>query len=285
MTAGLALRFEAAGGETRLAIDRQDPPWKVVRAFRDDHGGTLVHLHNVSGGVLSGDRLSMDVSVGAGARVQLTTTGATRVYRNRAGSADSEQLVSIRVGEGALLEYLPDVLIPFAASRHVQRTSITLDRGATLCWWETLAPGRQARGERFAFERLRIESDIHAAGGQHAGGRPVVRERFLLEPAVRPLSSTARMGEYTHLATFYALHPGAAPEFWRALEDKLNDAAMRRTEPGRAVWGATTLIAEGVLVRGLAASHRDIPAALAEFWSIARRFITGEDAVPPRKVS
>jgi len=185
----------------------------------------------------------------------------------------------MRVGEGALLEYLPDVLIPFAGSRHVQRTSMTLERGATLCWWETLAPGRQARGERFAFERLRIESNIDA------GGRPVVRERFLLEPAVRPLSSIARMGQYTHLATFYAVRPGAAaPEFWRELEDKLNDAATRRTELGRAVWGASTLAADGVLVRGLAASHRNIPAALAEFWSIARRFITGEDAVPPRKV-
>jgi len=42
----------AARGETRLAIDRQDPPWKIVRSFRDDRGGTLVHLHNVSGGVL-----------------------------------------------------------------------------------------------------------------------------------------------------------------------------------------------------------------------------------------
>jgi urease accessory protein len=249
-----------------------------VRAFRDDDGGTLVHLHNVSGGVLGDDRLSMEVSVDAGARVQLTTTGATRIYRNRAGSADSEQSVSMRVGEGALLEYLPDVVIPFAGSRHVQRTSMRLERGATLCWWETLAPGRQAHGERFAFERLRIESNIHS------GGRPLLRERFLLEPAVRPLSSIARMGEYTHLATFYAVHPGAAPEFWRELENKLNEAAMRRTETGRAVWGASTLTADGVLVRGLAMSHRDIPAALAEFWSIARRFITGEDAVPPRKV-
>jgi len=143
----------------------------------------------------------MDVSIGAGARVQLTTTGATRVYRKPCREHGFAGLVSMRVGEGALLEYLPDVLIPFAGSRHVQRTSITLERGATLCWWETLAPGRQARGERFAFERLRIESNIDAAG------RPVVRERFLLEPAARALASIARMGEYTHLATFYAVTP------------------------------------------------------------------------------
>ena len=86
----LSLCFEP----NRLRVNRQDPPWKVVRAFRQPDGGVLVHLHNVSGGVLAGDRLALDVEVHAGAAAQITTTGATRLYRHRAGAADSEQVTN-----------------------------------------------------------------------------------------------------------------------------------------------------------------------------------------------
>jgi hypothetical protein len=113
----LSLCFE----RERLRVTRQDPPWKVVRAF-----GSLVHLNNVSGGVLAGDRLALDVEVQAGAAAQITTTGATRLYRHRTGASDSEQHARFWVADGALLEYLPDAVIPYAGTRHVQRTEIRL---------------------------------------------------------------------------------------------------------------------------------------------------------------
>ena len=88
LTARLALRFRSAGGShPQCTWEQQQPPWKVVRAFPGDAGRSLVHLHNVSGGVLSGDHLSLDIHAGPGSVVQVTTTGATRgFYRHRAGS-------------------------------------------------------------------------------------------------------------------------------------------------------------------------------------------------------
>ena len=97
-----------------MHVDAQQPPWRVVRTFSQTNGGSLVHLHNVSGGVLAGDYLTLQIDTGPGSTAQVTTTGATRLYRHRGGAADSEQRVDIRVGEGAVLEYLPDALIPFA---------------------------------------------------------------------------------------------------------------------------------------------------------------------------
>ena len=269
----MSLRF----GKNRLSVDRQDPPWKVVRAFHAAGGSTLVHLHNVSGGVLAGDRLALDVEIEAGVAAQITTTGATRLYRHRAGAGDSEQRTTISVGPGALLEYLPDPVIPYAGSRHVQRTDIRLDKGASLFWWEILAPGRQAAGERFAFERLRVETTVRA------DGRPVVKESFLLEPREKPLPSMARMHQYSYLANFYACQQGQPAGFWRALEDKLNEVAKQRTCPGETLWGASTLTSDGAIVRGLSATGRSIQAALLEFWSVARPAMTGAEAVPPRK--
>jgi urease accessory protein len=237
-----------------------------------------VHLHNVSGGVLAGDRLALDVEVAAGAAAQITTTGATRLYRHRAGARDSEQQMRFSVGEGALLEYLPDAMIPYAGSRHVQRTEIRLGRGATLLWWEVLAPGRLAAGERFAFERLRIET------GVYAGERPVLREDFVLEPGRKELSATARMFEYSHLASLCAVQQGRPPAFWRALEDRWNEIARGRTRPGQAVWGASALVSDGAIVRGLSMSGRFLHESLIEFWRTARLAATGEDAAPPRKI-
>ena len=257
---------------------RQDPPWKVVRAFPQPDAGTLVHLNNVSGGVLAGDRLSLRVQVDPGAAAQITTTGATRLYRHRAGAPDSEQHAEFIVAEGARLEYLPDPVIPYARSRHTQCTRIHLAESACVFWWEVLAPGRLASGESFAFERLRVESEISS------GSMPLMRESFLLEPKKRPLAVPARLGEYSYIASLYVCQPSREPVFWRALEDELNSVASERTRHGEAIWGATTLHSGGVLVRGVTASYRVIPAALIEFWRRARKAVTGEDAIPPRKV-
>ncbi len=244
-----------------------------MRAF-----GSLVHLNNVSGGVLAGDRLALDVEVQAGAAAQITTTGATRLYRHRAGAADSEQHSRFSIGDAALLEYLPDAVIPYAGCRHIQRTEIRLGRGSTLFWWDVLAPGRLAAGERFAFDRLRVQSEVYA------GVRPVLRENYLLEPKKRDPAATARMSEYSHTASLCAVQEGRPPAFWRMLEDELNEIARGRTRLGQAVWGASMLASDGVIVRGLSASGCFLHQTLIEFWKTARLAITGEDAVPPRKI-
>ncbi len=261
-----------------MHVDAQQPPWRVVRAFSQANGGSLVHLHNVSGGVLAGDHLTLQIHVGPRSIAQVTTTGATRLYRHRGGAADSEQHVDISVGEGALLEYLPDALIPFAGSRHRQHTSISLATGATLFAWDVLAPGRQAMGETFAFDSLRIQTELRS------GERPLLLENLVLDPAKRPLHSAARLGPYTHIANFYVCSVGLPAAKWRELESKLNEFCSARSRPGVMIWGASTLVADGIAVRGLSLTARDIAATLAAIWSIAKLFLTGEDAILPRKV-
>jgi urease accessory protein len=270
-----------------LQIEAQEPPWRVIRAFEVENGAALAHLHNVSGGVLAGDHLSLDIDVAAGASAQITTTSSTRLYRHRPGSPDSAQLTTIAIGDGALLEYLPDAIIPYAGSRHTQRMEILLGEHATLFWWEILTPGRQAMGETFEFDRLKIQTSVRSAR------RPLLIEDFELEPRKRPLESTARLGGYTHMANFYAFRTGCSPSSWRELENLLNefaasiykkDGGCKKDGASSSIWGASTLAADGVILRGLSHTARDLPATLAGAWSIARRFLTGEDAVPPRKI-
>jgi urease accessory protein len=215
-----------------------------------------VHLHNVSGGILAGDRLSLEVDVAA--PMQITTTGATRLYRHRAGAEDSEQRIDITIADGATLEYLPDALIPFKGSRHAQRTKISIGRGATLFAWETLA-------FTFDFEYLRISTAIDMVG------RPAVREDFVLEPSKRPLTSPARMEKGTHLSSFLVLSEGKTSDFWSIMEYKLREIAPK--------WGVTTLAAGGVLARAPFQSSE-----LLALWDAASQLVLGKPAVPPRKV-
>src|ERR1700732_1032058 len=97
----LRLNFsrDPASGNTFLAGSFHEAPLKVVRAFTLEDGTALAHLHIGSGGVLGGDEPAMQFKLARGAKVQLTTTGATRIYRNRGGFSTTTQCSEVSVGE------------------------------------------------------------------------------------------------------------------------------------------------------------------------------------------
>jgi len=275
----LRLGFTAdAAGRTRLTSHAQEPPLQVIRAFEMTDGASLVHLHNISGGVLGGDRLETVIEVGPGAQAQVTTTGATRVYRPRTGDQAALQTTRATVAAGGLLEYLPDPLIPFAGACYRQEAWITLAPDAGLFWWDTIAPGRVAHGELFAYERLELVLDLQA------GDRLIAREQARLEPRLRPLSSPGRLGPYGHFCTFTVCRVGETPLRWLALESELSALAQDLSRSGEVLWGVSTLPRHGLSIRGLSRTGRDLPPGLLAFWQAAKRALYGREALPPRKV-
>jgi urease accessory protein len=275
----LELEREETTGRTVLARSHQDPPLKVVRAFALEDGAALVHLHNVSGGLLGGDDLSLSVCVRSGASVQLRTTGATRIYRPRKDAASTVQRNEITVGENALLEYVPDAIIPFADARFSQRTSIELAPGAGLFWWEIFAPGREARGEIFEYDLLETKTDVVAAG------RLLAAERIRLEPQEHSVPSLGRLGPYRYWSTFYICRVGLCVNDWLATEQRLREVAAKLTRPGETLWGASTLAEDGLVVRCLARHGRDVLPGLHAIWRAAKILLYGREAMPPRKVN
>src|SRR5579859_5341652 len=95
----LGFTYQPDSKHTSLALCEQQPPLQVIRAFSLPQGGALVHLHNLSGGVLGGDQLELSVEVGPHAYAQLTTTSATRVYRSHADAPMALQTNDIQVRE------------------------------------------------------------------------------------------------------------------------------------------------------------------------------------------
>jgi len=274
----LDLAFSAGPTGTSLRVAEQRPPLQVIRAFRQADGAALVHLHNISGGVLGGDQLALRVSVGPGATAQVTTPGATRLYRSRDAMATAVQETEVVVAEGGLLEYVPDPLIPYAGARYRQETRITLAADAGLFWWETVAPGREAHGEVFAYDDLAMTLDLTS------GGRLIAAERVRLQPDVRPLTSSARMGIYRYFSTFYICRAGISGARWLEIEEALREIAEARSSHGVALWGVSTLAADGVVVRALSVRGAEVTAGLTGFWQAAKVLLYGRAAILPRKI-
>lgn len=261
-----------------MSVLCQQAPLQVVRAFPQDDGSALVHLHNLSGGVLSGDDLYTAAELGPAARVCLTSTGATRLYRARPGRPAARQLFEISVGPGALLEYLPDPLIPYAGSRYRQETRIELADSAGLIWWDTLAPGREAGGEIFAYESLELRLEILAAGW------PVAKERARIEPRRYTAAANCRLGAFRYWSTMYICRVGLDPRRWLGLEARLTGLAGELSLEGESCWAVSALVESGIAVRGLTRKGRDAAAALTAFWKVAKQDLYGREAVLPRKL-
>ncbi len=280
MNAELSVEFVRKAEATAFRCLRQDPPWKVVRGFTQGTGESLVHLNNTSGGVFGGDSLKLSVKLCRGSEAQITTTGATRIYRPRSHTPDATLISEFQLGQGAILEYLPDALIPFRQARVLQRTAFSLEEGATLFYWETVAPGRAAAGELFQYERLRLVTEITALG------RPVLNDRLLVEPQRCSPFKPSRFGSYTYLVTFVALRIGSTSFEIASLEENLAPIIFDQDREGEkqdSMWGVSTLPAYGVLVRGLLSSPVKIPCLLHSLWSVAKRQLCAGVAVAPRK--
>lgn len=236
-------------------------PWGAPLVARPDASGMPeVHLTNPGGGTLGGDRLDLEVRVGAGAAATILTQGATRAYRG----AEAVQRARVSIDEGGVLEYLPHPLIPFARSRWRQETVVELDPAARLLAWEAFSAGRVARGERFAFDRLSSRTAVLR------DGRPEVIDGFELERGGEPF------GGWSYLATVHVLAPVRLDGLAEELHTSLAEVRGAR--------GSASTPAEGVAcVRVLAGSVSSLLRALGMV-RVAARAALGLGK-PPRPLS
>lgn len=99
--------------------------------------------HNVlvhpPGGLVGGDTLSLAITAGPGAHGLITTPGATRFYRSDGPVATQD--TSLRLEEGARLEWLPLEAICYDACHAVNRLRLELAPGAQCLGWDVTALG------------------------------------------------------------------------------------------------------------------------------------------------
>ncbi len=142
--------FQAIGARTEAA--RLFESGGLRMRFPTTPRGCEGVIVNTGGGIAGGDQANIDVSVGEGADVTLTTQSAEKIYRAQNDSA--EVALSIRAEAGARVEWLPQETIIFDGARLSRRVDIDLDSRASLLLVESVIFGRVAMGE------LRIEGSF-----------------------------------------------------------------------------------------------------------------------------
>jgi urease accessory protein len=206
MQGGVHLRAELIAGRTRITDLACRPPLQVLRAHHLDRARpdlASVILASPAGGILQGDRLTIDIRVGPGARLCVGTQSATRLYRSPAGEA--RQVVRLEVEAGGYLEYLPDPFIPYAGSRFTSDTTAIVAADATLIIGEVVAPGRAARGEILAFERFESTFEISRPNGMLLSTDAVILDRL------EPMRVVGALGRYVAVGTLLVVCSGFTP--------------------------------------------------------------------------
>jgi len=116
---------------------------------------------NTAGGMAGGDRFAVDVKVGAGARLSVTTAAAEKIYRSL--GPDTEIGITLDVAPGGTLMWLPQETIVFDHVRLRRSIDVALARDANLVLAEAAVFGRSAMGEAVIqgsfFDRWRVRVD------------------------------------------------------------------------------------------------------------------------------
>jgi urease accessory protein len=102
-------------------------------------------LINTAGGMTGGDRFNLEIVVGAGAQLTVTTAAAEKIYRSL-GPA-TEIAVRLEVGTNGGLGWLPQMMIGFDGFRLRRTVDVRLARNARLLFAEATVFGRSAMGE------------------------------------------------------------------------------------------------------------------------------------------
>jgi urease accessory protein len=243
LNGSLFLRAGVREDRTVLLESRGTYPLQVLRphAAPAQRGLSLVILL-LSGGLLDGDRVTLEVVVEPGARLALRTQAATQVHYGH-----SEQRLFARVAEDGWFSYVPHAVVPHAGADYHGQTRVALANGARALVADSLTPGRVQFGECFAYRQVQLDLDVRRDSAL------VARERALIRP--NQDLHCATWGKYSHVAGAYLLGPAEAPYL---------------TPGGGMQFGATELADGGWFVRALADRATDIDDLLlglsAQWW-------------------
>jgi urease accessory protein len=261
----LSLGFDRTARGTVLARHRHDGPLVVQKPLYPE-GRDVCHVAIVHapGGIAGGDRLALDIDLGPGAHVLLTTPAATRWYK--AAGREARQTIAANVAEAAVLEWLPQETIVFDQAQARNRMTVALDATSVYAGWEITCLGRRASGELFESGYLRQRLDISRRG------RPIWTERLALQANDRLLRSPMGLGG-RHVSGTMVVAAGSLPG---DLLDACRAAAPVAGE------GAVTALPDVTVSRYLGFSAEHAKAYFESLRTILRPWYAGRPALRPR---
>jgi urease accessory protein len=266
----LDLAFRRDGQRTILARRRFTHPLQALAPIRAPDGSLCLMMLNPSGGMVGGDRLTTTIELGPQTSAVLTTASATKAYRTIRDPALQNTLVNL--GDGAILEYLPDHLIPHPGAAVRQSLRVEMAPQSRAILYDAIAAGRIGRDERWAFRELSSEVVIYR------NSLPIYLNRSQIIPEVQPLTQLGWMEDFNYLASIIVV--GEVGPQWSSVLSCIETALD--AIPG-INFGASEIACGGWVVRFMTRTATDLTIAKQCIWAIARRSLLGLEAFDLRK--
>ncbi len=164
---------------------------------------TAVGLYLVGGaaGPLAGDRVSLDLRVGAGCHLTVRSVAAAVARPGPSRAGWSRLIVTIDIGAGATLHWLPEPSVASEGCRHSVEAAIRMGAGAGLVWREEVVLGRHAEASGSWESALRVD----------IGGRALIRQHLALGPHAPGWDGQAVVGDARAVGSLLLVGPGVDP--------------------------------------------------------------------------
>jgi urease accessory protein len=246
-------------------------PLRILQSLYPE-GDAVCHnvLVHPPSGLVGGDTLDMQVSVGPGAHGLVTTPGATRFYRSEAGLAT--QQVQARVAAGGRLEWLPLEAIAYNQCEALNRAVFDLAPGAEMMAWDITALGLPAAD--LPFEQGQFRQHLEVSGAWLERGTLRAEDTRLMN------SPLGLAGQRCLASLVFASGSALATERTeRALahaRERIDASTLRRSA------GATSPHPQIMVLRVLSPVTEPAMQLLREVWAAWRQEMWGMSGTLPR---
>ena len=272
----LELRVAVRGGRSVATHQYHRGALRVLRPHYLDGSGQVCYvLVNPGGAYLGADLYVIDVEVGDGAKLLLTTQSATKIYRTPGSFA--EQRLRVRLREGAQLELAPDQLIAYREASYRQNTHITVHPTSSLVMSEVITPGWSPDGARFRYEELRLRTEIHVETDDTSG--LLALDNVLIRPPAYDVTGMVFMEGFSHLGSLIVVDPRVD----QALADELHTLTAGRDAYTGISLTATVLGTAGLVLRSLSNSTEELNSLLGDATTLLRQRWYGQEPLNLRK--
>ncbi len=263
--ASLRLVYARRGPRTVLSERAHRGPLVVQRPLYPE-GQAVCHtiLVHPPAGIAGGDQLGVDVRVGEGAHVLLTTPGAGKWYRSAGARSGLGQRIA--VAGGAVCEWLPQESIVYDGALGDLATEVSLQGDACFIGTEMLCFGRTGSGERLIRGELAMRTRIER------DGRPIWLERGRIEGGGALLNSPVGLQGQPVSGSFVVASPLADAALLEAWREVLPAAGE----------GAVTLLPGLLVARWLGPACEPGRQWFSRLWRIARPAVAGRAMQTPR---
>lgn len=272
----LELRVAVRHGKSVAVHQYHRGALRILRPhYLDESGQVCFVLVNPGGAYLGADLYVIDVEVGDGASLVLTTQSATKIYRTPGSFA--EQRMTLRLGERAQLELAPDQLIAYREASYRQNTHITVRPSSSLVMAEVITPGWSPDGASFRYEELRLRTEIRVETAE--GAELLALDNLLIRPPLNDVTGMGFMEGYSHLGSLVVVDARVD----QALADELHALTAGHDAYTGVSLTATVGGTAGLVLRSLSNSTEELNRLLGACTALLRERWHGQAPLNLRK--